>query len=283
MPEEPPKAPYPSAALTPDQIQAKLARYRSILPSAIIDDLFRQLKLTQLPEAKVDEIIDRAANAFSNGDSGAHVDELVTKINSLEATLIDALKAIESRQESMRSETARRSIGESEKSDGHGPEAEPPSPLQLSGIRKYPLEQEQASAPLPDPEPAPELAEDEIPEDFTRREKVLLADIREEAINNAIVLKWVEFLIETVGQQNLPEVLDYYVDIGWISERVVMKLLAYANGMVAPRGRAKEKMSVKDHLRSLLFIEKLKGKDLDHTRISRLEREIEYSIEKKIR
>lgn len=265
--------------LTSEQLKAKLSLYVGSLPSTVIEDLFQTLKPMSLSEQKVDEIIERTIKSYSGQESNAKMDELFDKMNNLEDTLIRALKSIETRQE-------QRGVPE--------PTAElPPQPRQVVSQREPPP----ASEPEPDNYEPParkqkiqfDIDDDEPP--LLSGElrspgpgyRVLLPDIPDSAIANAILLKWVEFLLETVGHQNLPEVLDYYVDIGWISEKVTMKLLAYASGMVAPRGRAKEKLSTKDHLRSLLFIEKLRGRDFDQSKLTRLEREIEYTIEKRIR
>jgi flagellar protein FlaD len=262
----------PGPGLTPDQLKAKLSLYAGALPSTILEDLFQTLKSMALPESKVEEIIEKASRSYSGQDSSTKMDELVDKMNNLEDTLIRALKTIETKQEraNMVSETDAKDYPSYSVS-------EPSEPAITSRSKSYDREKRE--------EPEQEYEEEAPPAlpSVPSRQRVLLADVPEEAVSNAVMLKWVEFLLETVGHQNLPEVLDYYVDIGWISERVTMKLLAYASGMVAPRGRAKEKLSTKDHLRSLLFIEKLRGKDFDQSKLTRLEREIEYTIEKRIR
>jgi len=276
--------------MTPDQIKAKLSLYVGTLPSTVIEDLFQTMKSMGLSEKKVEEIIERTIKSYNGQESGTRMDELVDKMNNLEDTLIRALKSIDSRQTP-------------NQDSGPQPQEQQPSAPAYVAQEEFASSPEQTTfsyGPPPPkkkpgksrraPEPEPELdgdlfdISDEPGSSFAfPGYRVLLPDIPESAIANAILLKWVEFLLETVGHQNLPEVLDYYVDIGWISEKVTMKLLAYASGMVAPRGRAKEKLSTKDHLRSLLFIEKLRGRDFDQSKLTRLEREIEYTIEKRIR
>ncbi len=268
--------PAPSGpGLTPDQLKAKLSLYAGALPSTILEDLFQTLKSMALPESKVEEIIEKAARSYSGQDSSTKMDELVDKMNNLEDTLIRALKTMETKQERANM------VSETEAKDYSSYSAPAPSkPAITSRSKSY--DREKREEPEQEYEEEAPPAPPSVPS-APSRQRVLLADVPEEAVSNAVMLKWVEFLLETVGHQNLPEVLDYYVDIGWISERVTMKLLAYASGMVAPRGRAKEKLSTKDHLRSLLFIEKLRGKDFDQSKLTRLEREIEYTIEKRIR
>ena len=270
-------APAQGPVLGSEQLKAKLSLYVGTLPSTVLEDLFQTLKSMALPEPKVDEIIERTIKTYSGQESNTRMDELVDKMNNLEDTLIRALKSIETRRERA-PEIEERGQAETEPAqplETFSPEfaSDPQNPPARKRARQEPDYAEEEDSPGLESEPL-------MP---GNRHRILLPDVPENAISNAILLKWVEFLLETVGHQNLPEVLDYYVDIGWISEKVTMKLLAYASGMVAPRGRAREKLSTKDHLRSLLFIEKLRGKDFDQSKLTRLEREIEYTIEKRIR
>lgn len=262
--------------LSPEQLRAKLSRYVGSLPSTVIEELYQTLKPMSLPEAKVDEIIEKTLRSYSGQESDSRMNELVDKMSNLEETLIHALKAIESKQERLKFETEQVL---SERADAN--EKYPPPVMQRP--EPEPVSDEPDTTPVTNSRPIRPFSERSIPVFSSESQRILLPDVPEDAISNAILLKWVEFLLETVGHQNLPEVLDYYVDIGWISEKVTMKLLAYSSGMVAPRGRSKEKLSTKDHLRSLLFIEKLRGKDFDQSQLTRLEREIKYTIEKRIR
>ncbi|WP_367883340.1 FlaD/FlaE family flagellar protein [Thermococcus peptonophilus] len=52
-----------------------------------------------------------------------------------------------------------------------------------------------------------------------------------------IALKWLGFLIDRVGIQNLERVLEFYYEIGWISEEVLNQLLNYARGGTRPHHR----------------------------------------------
>ncbi|MFH1470935.1 MAG: FlaD/FlaE family flagellar protein [Candidatus Micrarchaeota archaeon] len=277
-------------AMTPEQIKAKLSLYVGSLPSTVIEDLFQTMKSMGLTEKKVEEIIERTIKSYNGQESGTRMDELVDKMNNLEDTLIRALKSIESRQTSNQDSRSQPQEQQASAPAYQMQEESAPAPEQTTFSYEPEPPKKKPGKSRRAPEPEPELEEDlssisdEPGSSFAfQGHRVLLSDIPESAIANAILLKWVEFLLETVGHQNIPEVLDYYVDIGWISEKVTMKLLAYASGMVAPRGRSKEKLSTKDHLRSLLFIEKLRGRDFDQSKLTRLEREIEYTIEKRIR
>jgi flagellar protein FlaD len=109
-------------------------------------------------------------------------------------------------------------------------------------------------------------------------ENVKLQSIDNKAETSIILLNWIEFLLEKVGRNNLSEVLEYYIDIGWISEEVCEKMIAYANGIDYYVERPTWKLLPDDHTKSLMFIEQLKGKKLDKTMLSKLERDVEKVI-----
>jgi flagellar protein FlaD len=109
-------------------------------------------------------------------------------------------------------------------------------------------------------------------------ENVKLGFIDNKAETSIILLNWIEFLLEKVGRNNLSEVLEYYIDIGWISEEVCEKMIAYANGIDYYVERPTWKLLPEDHTKSLMFIEQLKGRKLDKTMLSKLERDVEKVI-----
>jgi flagellar protein FlaD len=107
---------------------------------------------------------------------------------------------------------------------------------------------------------------------------VKLQYLDNKAETSIILLNWIEFLLEKVGRNNLTEVLEYYIDIGWISEEVCEKIIAYANGIDYYVERPTWKLLPDDHTKSLMFIEQLKGKKLDKTMLSKLERDVEKVV-----
>lgn len=109
-------------------------------------------------------------------------------------------------------------------------------------------------------------------------ENIKLNSLDNKAETSIILLNWIEFLLEKVGRNNLSEVLEYYIDIGWISEEVCEKMIAYANGIDYYVERPTWKLLPDDHTKSLMFIEQLKGKKLDKTMLSKLERDVEKVI-----
>ena len=128
-------------------------------------------------------------------------------------------------------------------------------------------QEEQAAAPISD-----------IPRQYTDDLDVKLKLLDNRAETSIILLNWIEFLLEKVGRNNLADVLEYYIDIGWISEEVSAKMLAYANGIDYYVERPTWKLLPEDHTKSLLFIEQLKGKKLDKTMLSKLERDVDKVI-----
>ena len=89
-----------------------------------------------------------------------------------------------------------------------------------------------------------------------------------------IVMELLQFLLELVGPNNLPSILDYYVEIGWISENARLELLAYASGMDTYEEKINWKLSTEDHLKVLWFIEQLCGHKIDKNRLFRVDSEI---------
>jgi len=94
-----------------------------------------------------------------------------------------------------------------------------------------------------------------------------------------ILMKWLQSLIDKCGRPNLSNILDYYVDIGWISDDVKISLIDYSQGITGEEKFEKTAKEIsdlpsKDHIESLLFIQKLKGKQFDKHFIDRIEGEI---------
>ncbi|WP_297481265.1 FlaD/FlaE family flagellar protein, partial [Thermococcus sp.] len=124
----------------------------------------------------------------------------------------------------------------------------------------------------------------QIPEDIAsllfeeEPKKARLEKLPEDIVSTMIALKWLGFLIDRVGIQNLERVLEFYYEIGWISEEVLNQLLRYAKGTRPhhrdPEWKPAEKLTVQDHLISLLFIERLRGLKINRNVLDKLEREI---------
>jgi len=119
-----------------------------------------------------------------------------------------------------------------------------------------------------------------------------LCDIPEDVVSIMISLKWLEFLIEKTGVSNMPDVLEFYCDLNWISEKALSSLMRYSKGTKplnenhdghggqAGHGNdgddngVGEKLSARDHIMSLLFIERLRGNRISQDVLEQLEREL---------
>lgn len=93
-----------------------------------------------------------------------------------------------------------------------------------------------------------------------------------------VIMKWLQYLVDKTGKNNLPDILGYYVDIGWISDNVRLDLIGYSKGLIedlTPPNTRSSYLPTRDHLQSLLFIQKLKGIQLDDRFIGKIERDLE--------
>ncbi len=87
-------------------------------------------------------------------------------------------------------------------------------------------------------------------------------EIREDS-NEKILEQWLRFMLERVGHNNLPLLLDHYEDIGWISPNVSDKLIELAESQKQRYVGPSWTLSAEEHRISMLFIEKLQGKPVE--------------------
>jgi len=96
-----------------------------------------------------------------------------------------------------------------------------------------------------------------------------------------ITMKWLQYLVDKTGKNNLADALGYYVDIGWISEDVRLDLINYSKGITEEQTETDThppQLPTRDHLQSLLFIQKLKGLQLDDRFLNKIERDMEKIV-----
>jgi archaeal flagellar protein FlaD len=128
-----------------------------------------------------------------------------------------------------------------------------------------------AEQPASPARPAPQyMVEDE--------EDAKLAYLDNRPDTSIILLNWIEFLMEKVGRNNLFDVLEYYIEIGWINRDVCSKMMAYASGIDYFVDRPSWKLLPEDHTKSLMFIEQLSGNKVDRILYSKLERDVNKII-----
>ena len=106
-------------------------------------------------------------------------------------------------------------------------------------------------------------------------QNVHLSNIVKNSGNMKLCMEWLEFLMGLVGRNNLPDILSYYEELGWITEKVRMELLHYADGIDFYMEKPDWKLTPDDHVKSIWFIESLAGMKVDKNRLSVIERDIE--------
>jgi archaellum component FlaD/FlaE len=102
-----------------------------------------------------------------------------------------------------------------------------------------------------------------------------------------VLMNWLQHLIDRCGHENLSDILDYYVDVDWITDDVKISLIDYSNGITS-ESQASTKSSEKkisnlpsrDHIQSFLFIQKLKGLDFDKHFVERIHGELSRLMKK---
>ncbi len=76
------------------------------------------------------------------------------------------------------------------------------------------------------------------------------------------VLDWLEFLIEHVGKNEIPRILEYYRNVGWISEKARNELMEYAEGIEADQAsenKGKKGLTIQEQKKSLELFYKIIG------------------------
>jgi len=238
--------------LTPEEIEARLKSLRGKVPTFIINDLLENLSGRSITREKLEKIIDRVVTAYyasSGGESSAYISELNRKIDMLASQIREIAESRAQEEDAME-------VQEEEVEEPNHSRRAPSAEV----VRELPPEQALfASA--------------------GERRKPRLSRIPEDVLSIMIAMKWLEFLIEKVGITNLPEVLEFYSDLGWISEEVVTKLLKYARGTKPFHQdldwKPEDKLTARDHMLSLLFIERLRGRKVSKDLLIKLEREIQ--------
>ncbi|GBF36087.1 FlaD/FlaE family flagellar protein [Methanofervidicoccus abyssi] len=104
-----------------------------------------------------------------------------------------------------------------------------------------------------------------------------LEKIPDDPISIIFAFKWIEYLSEKVGYSNIPDVLEFYYNLGWLSDRAVLDLLKFLKGIrpgIEEEEELPPRLTITDHLVSLLFIERLNGKKISSDILDRIEWEI---------
>jgi flagellar protein FlaE/flagellar protein FlaC len=121
------------------------------------------------------------------------------------------------------------------------------------------------------------LADEVEVQEISKNVTCYLVQIKRDFVSDIIVLKWMDYLVNTFGIKRMVELLDFYVDIGWISKNVRELLTNYSRGYALKETPIIEEASpsLKDHVKSLIFIAKLSGHELKADEIEKIVKEIE--------
>jgi archaellum component FlaD/FlaE len=107
-----------------------------------------------------------------------------------------------------------------------------------------------------------------------------LTDVPNDPESIIVLMKWLQHLVDRCGHTNLPIILDYYVDIGWITDDAKISLIDYSKGITEDekneelKNKTLSDLPAKDHIQSLIFIQKLKGVSFDKHFLDRIEGEL---------
>ena len=104
-----------------------------------------------------------------------------------------------------------------------------------------------------------------------------LRDVPSDPESIIVLMKWLQYLMDKCGRDNLSNILEYYVDVGWITEDAKISLIDYSHGITEEKRVEHTKISnlpSKDHIQSFFYIQKLKGKQFDKHLIERIDGEL---------
>ncbi len=249
--------------ITEIEIDERLKKLKGKVPNVLIEDLREKLlsKKDILTPGQVDKITERVVQTYSGQVSrlinlDKRVEEIGKYLEEIRGLLLEKRTEI-----NPENERAEKEITE--------PAGEMGAPeIKETGGEGYMGKE----------------SEFEIPRDVKEvlmvrsNGKARLEKLPQDMASTLIALKWLGFLIDRAGMQNLEQVLEFYYEIGWISEDVLNTMLKYANGTKPhhrePNWRPEDKLTIQDHLISLLFIERLRGVRITREVLDSIEREI---------
>jgi archaellum component FlaD/FlaE len=226
-------------------IDGKLAELHKHLPNHLIKELENTLKAMPLSEKQCNSVIEKTVSEFERRKT--NMNAINDRITGIESSIVKLTHILEGRIPPQ-------------------PKGKAPIEATVSKDPKCGVLNEMVIINKPNTE-------------LLKKIKPKLEMIDEGNIKNIVVmLKWIEFLMERVGRENLLHTLEFYADIGWLSNEVISVIIGYIKGVNIPQndsnGLFVADLTVKDHIQSLLYIEKLCGNDIDRQMLSMIEREI---------
>jgi len=269
--------------LTEDEIEEYLDNLKSKLPSFVIILLKNNLRGKRVTKRQLDKIVERITEVLSKGKEDK-TEELNKKLQNLEQKLDTIMKlttmaaSTKLSEEIEKTETTEKEVKEEteveEKEVEETKETVESKKEEIQKVGEVKEEEIKEKEKAVEGSPKEGSSMSSVEEEKQYR----LEDIPEDAVSMTLVFKWLEFLISKVGVTNLPDILDYYNKIGWISNKVILKLLRFTKNMRIvfdmENIRPRDKLSPSDHIMSLLYIEKLAGRPIDPEMLEMIEIEI---------
>jgi len=121
------------------------------------------------------------------------------------------------------------------------------------------IEEETKVKKAPEPsEVSDEKSTHNLPKAVEETEYLPLDVIKDDPAFIAIILGWLNYLVSKSSVEETLRALEYYEDVGWITEDVKIQLEKYLEGFRAVEGEGK-KLTPQDHLVSLYILVKLKS------------------------
>ncbi|MEM3609651.1 MAG: FlaD/FlaE family flagellar protein [Candidatus Anstonellales archaeon] len=282
-----------SKLLTSDQLKRLLSRFKSKLPSAIINELYNSLSSMDLTEDEALSIINEVYAKYTGG-SREELEEIMLKIQKNDIMLRNISEKLEKlldviskgkeekEEENIEYEKDSKNVESksNEKNNINNALIIEPSKEELSSqttLKSYQLglSINKQFAQMNDDVQKTGIQAQE------RLQEPLLTYIKKDPFSMAVLMRWIEFMLKKVGNEKLSDLLDYYLDIGWISEEVVLQVLTYAKGMeVHVEKGARKRLTPEDHFKTLLFIEKMRGTPIDRLTLTKMERELSLLTKK---
>ncbi len=287
--------------LDDSEIKNLIYAERGKIPSVVLDDIYENLKGRRVSKKQLKRIISRVKENLDTESKIEKIDDLYKKLDALEKLLRNfnarpKEKLTEQKEEHEGSSVKAVIKPEAPESDVKDVEqgVEADSTIQDTEISDFEgLKGLEGSSELMEPiqevsvdnggmemEVVKEGILERAPQDngSQRTNGVKLTALPPDSKGIIFLLKWIEYLVERVGYEELENVLDYYVDIGWISENVLFSILRYAKGIKLYHEKSDWRpvgyLNVQDHIMSLMFIEALRTGKFSREKIMEVEREV---------
>ncbi|MFB6112538.1 MAG: FlaD/FlaE family flagellar protein [Halodesulfurarchaeum sp.] len=93
-------------------------------------------------------------------------------------------------------------------------------------------------------------------------ERPYLDSLPEAYAARVTLFEWLDFLLTQGGVKHTLEAMEYYAEMGWMSESVAEKLRDHVRAFDAdPEGRTPAGLTVEDHVLSLVYVARLSTMD----------------------